>query len=137
MPLLLDTCAAIWLGNGDPLAARGLAAIRRATQRGEVLVSVVSAWEIGLLAASRRSRLVFQPTPAAWFSALLALPGIGLASLTAEAAIESSFLPGPLHADPADRLLIATARRLSATLVTRDARLLAYGSAGHVRVLEC
>jgi PIN domain nuclease of toxin-antitoxin system len=43
----------------------------------------------------------------------------------------------PFHADPADRLLVATARALPATLITRDAKILSYSKAGHVRALAC
>ena len=135
MVLLLDTCAAVWLANGDSMSRRSLAVIRAATSRGEVFVSPVSAWEIGLLAANPKSGVVFSPSPQAWFAALLAQPGVQLAPLTPEAAIESSFLPGEIHGDPADRLLVATARCMPASLVTRDGRLLEYGAAGHVRVV--
>ena len=62
---------------------------------------------------------------------------IRLTPLTARQAVESSRLPGDLHDDPADRLLAATGRDLDACLVTRDARLLAYGEAGHLQVLAC
>src|ERR1700754_2994363 len=108
--ILLDTCAAIWLANGDAMSNRSMAAIRSAATRGDVLVSPVSAWEVGLLAAKRG--IIFQPSPRDWFSAFLARPGIRLVALTAEAAIDSSFLPGTVHGDPADRLLIAQARHI-------------------------
>ena len=137
MVLLLDTCAAIWLANGDRMSPDGLAAIRTATRTGDVLVSPVSAWEIGLLAVNPIRPVRFDPDATTWFTTLLSLPGIGLAPLTPEAAIESSSLPGRLHGDPADRLLVATARRLNAALVTRDARLMRYGKQGHVRIVTC
>jgi len=50
-------------------------------------------------------------------------------------AIDACTLPGDFHADPADRILVATARAENATLVTRDEKILAYAQAGHVRVL--
>jgi PIN domain nuclease of toxin-antitoxin system len=65
------------------------------------------------------------------------MPGVRLTPLAPEAAIEAAFLPGPLHRDPADRLLIATARDLGAPLVTRDALILAYARQGHVDVIPC
>jgi PIN domain nuclease of toxin-antitoxin system len=137
MAVLLDTCAAVWLANGDPMSVASLAAIREAGRRGEVYVSPVSAWEVGLLAANATNPVTFEPDPKEWFAALLALPGIDLTPLTPEAAIESSFLPGRLPADPADRLLVATARRLNVPLVTRDRRLRRYGKSGHVRIIAC
>jgi PIN domain nuclease of toxin-antitoxin system len=46
-------------------------------------------------------------------------------------------LPGPVHGDPADRILIATARALDLTIVTRDSAILDYSARGHVRALPC
>ena len=59
------------------------------------------------------------------------------AACTQDIVIDSSSLPGTLHGDPADRLLIATTRHMGATLMTRDTKILAYGAAGHVQVLPC
>jgi PIN domain nuclease of toxin-antitoxin system len=60
-----------------------------------------------------------------------------LADLSPEILIAASFLPGKPPRDPADRILLATARDLGATLITRDRALLAYGADGHVSVVEC
>jgi PIN domain nuclease of toxin-antitoxin system len=133
--LLLDTCAAIWLADGQPMKASSVTAIERAAATGDVLVSPVTAWEIGMLCAA--SRIVVRPTPQQWFSQLLARPGIQLAPLAPEIAIEASFLPGRLHGDPADRLLVATARHRDAALVTRDRRILDYAASGNVKALAC
>jgi PIN domain nuclease of toxin-antitoxin system len=48
-----------------------------------------------------------------------------------------SFLPQPIHNDPADRIIIATAREHDLTIITRDRAILAYGAAGHVKTLAC
>ena len=68
---------------------------------------------------------------------LLGLPGVRLAPLTEAAAISSSFLDEPFHGDLADRLLVASARSLPAALITRDARILSWAAAGHLRALAC
>ncbi len=133
--LLLDTHAVLWLDSGAPMSDASRAAIEAAARRGEVLVSPVSAWEIGLLAA--KGRIALDLEPRRWFARFLGLPGVRLVPLTPDAAILSSFLPGGLHNDPADRLLVATAVVLAATLVTRDARILAYADTGHVAALAC
>jgi len=73
--------------------------------------------------------------PAAGRRAAPALPGIRTAPLEPEIAIAITRLPGELHADPAGRLIVATARHLGAVLVTADAALLAYGRQGHQGVL--
>lgn len=60
-----------------------------------------------------------------------------LAVITPDIAIEASHLPGDLHSDPADRLIIATARSLGATIITRDPKILAYAEAGFVEAIAC
>lgn len=138
--VLLDTCAVIWLANGDGMRQSALDAIIRAGLAGAVLVSTASAWEIGMLSRPRPNRplgLEFRPDPQTWFSRFLAGPGIKEAAMTPEIAIDASWLPGDLHSDPGDRLIIATARRLGVPIVTRDAKIIAYSQAGFVSVIPC
>lgn len=137
--LLLDTHAAIWLAEGQ-LDDDTVARIVFAGLADGVFVSPVSAWEIGLLARPRaggRAAVQFRPDPVGWFSSLMAKPIIRTAPLTATMAITASFLPPPFHSDPADRLLIATAREMNIALMTRDAEILAYGEAGNVKTQRC
>ena len=84
---------------------------------------------------SARDRIRFHPSVEAWITTSLALPGLRLGQMTPEVASLSHRLPGTLHADPADRLIVATAIELNATLATRDKALLAYGTEGHAKVL--
>ena len=135
--ILLDTCAIIWMIDDQPMSGRSQAAIREAALYAGVLVSPVSAWEVGLLATRVHRPLTFRPSPAAWFAILLSRPGVALTPLDPGAAIEAAFLPGDLPRDPADRLLVATARHLGVPLVTRDQRMLAYAEQGHVQAIAC
>jgi PIN domain nuclease of toxin-antitoxin system len=135
-PLLLDTHAAIWLFEDEPLAQTAVDAMNAAYQANTpLLVSPITAWEIGLLVS--RKRIDLMATPERWFRGLLATPGVQLAELSYQVLIASSFLPGNLPRDPADCILAATARDLGATLVTRDRALLDYGRQGHISVVEC
>jgi len=135
-PLLLDTHAAIWITEDRPLASAAVAALDAAYQAGSlILVSAITAWEVGLLVARKRIRLVAKPEH--WFQRLLAIPGIRLAELSPDILIASSFLPGEPPPDPADRILLATARDLGATLITRDRLLLRYGEEGQVSTIAC
>ena len=135
-PLLLDTCAAIWLAEDEPVYEAAAAAIDRAARDGvPIFVSAMSAWEIGLLNA--RGRLVMSMSPEAWFEALLAVPGIMLADISVKILIASSFLPGTPPRDPADRIIAATAREHGYQLVTRDGLLLDYAAEGHIQALAC
>ena len=71
-----------------------------------------------------------------WVDDALRQPGVALAPLNPAVAIASTRLPGAMHGDPADRLIVATARHLDALLITADDGLLAYGGTGHVAVLK-
>ncbi len=133
--MLLDTCAAIWLVNADPMSAASRAAIAAAQAGPGVFVSPISAWEIGTLVA--RNRLVLASSPQAWFARLLALPGVRLAPLSPEILIASTALPGTPPRDRADRIIAATARAHDWVVVTRDGELTPYGRAGHLATIAC
>jgi PIN domain nuclease of toxin-antitoxin system len=135
--LLLDTCAIIWIVLKEPLVPAALAAITRSASTGSLLVSAVSAWEVGLLATRRRAPLSFRPDAPTWFERLLSRPGTTAVALDHRVALAAAFLPGKLHDDPADRLLVATARDLGVPLVTRDRRILDYAAQGHVEAIAC
>jgi PIN domain nuclease of toxin-antitoxin system len=135
-PLLLDTCAAIWIAEDASLAQSALDLLAATIDTGTpTYVSPISAWEMGRLVA--RARLTLLITPQRWFQRLLETPGIRLADMSPELLIASSFLPGEPPRDPADRIIAATARDHGATLMTRDRALLEYGEQGHIRVEKC
>ncbi len=127
LPLLLDTH--VWLGvlEGDERLASP--DVRRsvdlAAAAGQVRVSAISVWEVAMLEAKGRIRLAKDCLE--WVTEALAVPGFALAPLTPEVAVGASRLPGDFHGDPADRILVATARALGAVLVTKDRRILDYG----------
>ena len=136
--VLLDTCAIIWMVGSIQLPVRVVDVIANASLTGGVFISTASAWEVGRLSRpSRRPMPSFHPDPKTWFARVLALPGIKEARITAAIAIDSSHLPGDLHSDPADRLIIATARHWGMPIVTGDRKIIAYAAAGHVRVIPC
>ena len=135
-PLLLDTCAAIWLAEETILskAAKDALAIA-AENRQFVYISAISSWEIGLLVA--RGRLPLSMEPLVWFERLLDIPGMRLANISPRILVGSSFLPGRPPNDPMDRIILATAREGGHRLVTRDKHLLAYAQDGHVQAIAC
>lgn len=135
-PLLLDTCAAIWIANEQPISVEALNAMQNAREAGEtVYVSPITAWELGLLVA--RGRISLLMPPERWFDRLLQAPGLRLAGMPPELLIASSFLPGKPPRDPADRIIAATAREYGYRLVTRDRPLLSYAEQGHVQSVVC
>lgn len=135
-PVLLDTCAAIWLMSQAPLSAASRSAIRsaQAVNLG-VYLSPFTAWEIGALVS--KGRLHMTLSPEVWFDTLLALPGVRLAALTPKVLIGSTALPGSPPSDPADRIIAATARLYGYRVITRDSKLLDYAAQGHVLVTAC
>jgi PIN domain nuclease of toxin-antitoxin system len=133
--LLLDTHCWLWAqaGQTEKFSRQGRRIIERAAQTGDLRVSVISVWEIGMLEA--KGRLDLKMSCAEWVNQALATPGLSLVPLTPEIAIESSRLPGKIHADPADRILLATARITGTRLLTADERLLAYGRQHHALIM--
>lgn len=134
--LLLDTCAVIWTGNGDEIAPRAVRRLNESHRDGrQSFVSPFTAWELGLLVARARLRLT-RPV-ADWFEDFLHRGAMALAPLTPRILAASSFLPGTPPPDPADRVIVATARAEGLTILTRDRKILAYARDGHVAALEC
>ncbi len=134
--ILLDTCAVLWLGNGDNITPAARERLNRSyAENTPVYVSPFSAWEIGNLVSLNRLRLS-QP-PEKWFENFRRIGNVELAALTPDVLVASSFLPEIQHKDPADRILIATARALGLTIITRDQKILDYAEQGHVNALRC
>lgn len=98
----------------------------------KLAISAITPWEIALLA--QKGRLPLGRAIGEWLE--LAIEGMLLAPLTPPIAVDANTLPGELHWDPADRIIVATARALKASLLTADSALLAYGRQGHVSVID-
>jgi PIN domain nuclease of toxin-antitoxin system len=133
--LLLDTHVLIWSINEDAkLGKAAKEAIRFANREDRVVVSAITPWEIAMLVS--KNRLTLDQDVLDWVCTALDLPGVQLTPLTPEIAVASTRLPWEMHADPADRILVATARKLGAILVTADKALLDYSRHGHFAVLD-
>jgi PIN domain nuclease of toxin-antitoxin system len=129
--LLLDTCAVLWLANGTDLTAEARGAIGER----DLHVSPISAWEIANLA--RKNRIALTVPVASWMRQALDKMQAATPELTIEILANSCALPGSPPDDPADRIIIATAREADLIVVTRDSQILSYSRAGHVRALVC
>lgn len=123
--IVLDTHAWIWfLDDPHRLSTRARKAVDRAVQAGKVHVSSISVWEVAMLVD--RGRLQLHRDLADWLADTERLPFLHFVPVDNAIAVKSVQLPAPLHGDPADRLIVATALHLGAALVTRDARLVGY-----------
>jgi PIN domain nuclease of toxin-antitoxin system len=110
-------------------------ALEDAATAGGLLVSIISVWELALLVA--RGKVALPLALPDWIQLAFGRPELRLIGLTRPGiALDSAYLPGKFHGDPADRFLIATARAYRARLATHDAKILEYASAGHLEVLE-
>jgi PIN domain nuclease of toxin-antitoxin system len=133
--VLLDTCALLWLVNGDPLAAEAKEIIRGSRDSGTLFLSPISAWEIA--AATRKRRMTLNRDVEDWFDEAVSGLDANLSELTSTILIRSVWLPGDPPADPADRILIATCRRNVMRLMTRDRKILSYAEQGFVAAIVC
>lgn len=133
--LLLDTHVWIWLMEGSiELGIQQQKIINKAAQQNRVGIAAISAWEMAMLV--KKDRIKLEKPLLAWIQESLALPGMELEPLTPEIAIESSQLPEDFHGDPADRLIVATARWHQLTLLTRDKKIIDYAKKEHVSVIS-
>jgi len=113
----------VWYAAGIQLKAAAMRAIGEAIQGDGALVSAISAWEIGMLLA--KGRLIVK-SDETYIRDLFSRQGLVEEPVTASIAELAARLPGDFHGDPADRIIVATAAERSATLVTRDDRILKY-----------
>ncbi len=133
--ILLDTHTWIWLFQGSKeLSEDVIVKINQAGNQGKVFISAISVWELSMLVA--KGRVTLSKSIHQWVEDSLSQPGVNLSLLTPAIAIESSFLPGEFHGDPADRIIVATARINNLILSTRDRQILQYRSEGYVYCLE-
>lgn len=131
--IVLDTHALVWWVNGGPdLSTAAKAAIDREQQdeKGLILVSSISAWEIALLV--QKGRLTLTSNVGDWLATIREIDGVRFVPVDNDIAVQSTCLPGEFHPDPADRMIVALARHLAAPLVTADTKIIAYK---HVRTI--
>jgi PIN domain nuclease of toxin-antitoxin system len=129
MPTVLDTHAWVWWVTDDRrLSKSARATIERAAKRGELHLSIFSVWEVAK--KIEKGQLTLDRPADEWLDTALSADGLHVAELTRPILVDSCRLPQPFHGDPADQIIVSTTRTLSATLLTKDARLQDYT---HVR----
>jgi len=123
--IMLDTQAWLWwLHDPGRLSKRAARAIHEAEKSDGMTVSAISVWEVAAKQALGKLRLPMEIHE--WFGAAVAYPGIVLEPLSPLDAIDSTLLPGKFHRDPADRIIVAVARRHGLPIVTSDSLIQAY-----------
>ncbi len=133
--LLLDTHTVLWMVEGHPRLGGGTGkALNQAASEDRISISAITPWEIGLLAS--KGRIELHRDVLDWVRDALTRPGVRLAPLEPEIAVASTRFPFEMHPDPADRILVATARHLGATLVTADKALLDLAKKGNFKAMD-
>ena len=119
MKYLLDTHAWVWWNmKPENLSRKARAAIENTNRYSELLLSAISPWEFCKLL--EKGRIGISCDPEEWMSEALRMPKLRLVPLTPTIAHRSTILPGPFHGDPADQIIVATARDENATIISKD-----------------
>ncbi|GAB4124877.1 MAG: type II toxin-antitoxin system VapC family toxin [Roseiflexaceae bacterium] len=122
--IILDTHIWIWWVHNDAQLPEEYKEYIRHHETSGLGVSAISCWEVAKLVEYQRLTL---PLPIQdWFDLALGYPGIQLIALTPQIALESTQLPPPFHKDPADQIIVATARAFNSPLMTLDGKIRAY-----------
>ncbi len=128
--IILDTHIWVWWSGEDThLADKDFDVIDSKRADG-IGISAISCWEIAQLCA--KNRLALSKPALQWIELSLAMPNVILLPLSPKIAVDSCNLPGDFHKDPADRIIVATARMYDCELITYDSKILEYG---HVKLL--
>jgi PIN domain nuclease of toxin-antitoxin system len=122
VPMILDTCALLWLAGGSKKLSR--AALKEIDAAAVVYVSAISGFEISLKTGAGKLKLSLPVE--VWFKRVVEHHGLAVLPLDLEICIAASKLP-PIHDDPFDRFIIATAKLNDLTVVTADERFEEYG----------
>ena len=122
--ILLDTHVWWWsINEPENLSDAALNAIRE-TKTDQRAIASISIWEFAMMAA--RKKIELKITPAEWLLYALGKTGIRVMEISPEVAIEACSLPGNFHKDPADRIIVATARVNHRALITKDKKIIEY-----------
>lgn len=128
--ILLDTHIWVWwVSQPDRLQPRHRELLDHGADRAFGVSIIISCWEVAKLVEFGRLKL--DRSVGLWIASALVEPGVLLLHLSPQIAVESTQLPQPFHRDPADQLLVATARVFQCPLMTEDSKIAAYP---HVRL---
>jgi PIN domain nuclease of toxin-antitoxin system len=129
--ILLDTHVLFWwISENSKLTLPAIAAIEAEIPGGQILISSMSVWEVTMLvAAGRRTLSVSVPD---WIAGFENIAEVTFIPVDNDIAVQSVLLPDGFHKDPADRIIVATARKFGAPIITADQKIRSYR---HVRTI--
>jgi len=133
--LVLDTHILLWsLITPEKLSQNLKHKISIAQQDSSLIISSISLWEIAMLASKKRIN-IYEPIDA-FLQSITDINGLKVVDISAQVTAQSVLLMDDFHGDPADRIIVATTRINSATLVTKDQKILDWAKLGHIKFLE-
>ena len=121
-PVILDTCALLWLASGDKKLSR--AALKEINDAAAIYLSAISGFEIAMKAA--KGKLKLPNPPQEWFENVVEHHGLTVLGLELDVCIAAAQLP-PIQGDPCDRFIVAAAKQHDLTVVTSDKGFEKYG----------
>ncbi len=128
MKYIFDTHTWIWWHmNPQKLSQKVKRLVGDVNGYEEILLSAISPWEFSKLL--EKKRIGISCDPEYWIHSALEMPKFRLVPLSPVLAYRSTVLPQPFHSDPADQIIVATAREENATILTKDEKILAYKNA--------
>ena len=134
-PIVLDTHVLLWsLLQPEDLPEDIRQRITVAQENSQLLVCSISWWEIAMLKSKRRIN-IYEPIRD-FLESITNIDGLSVKDISTEVAAESVQLMDDFHGDPADRIIVATAKCHGATLLTRDQKILTWASLGHIKSLQ-
>jgi PIN domain nuclease of toxin-antitoxin system len=122
--IVLDTHIWVWWVHDDAQLPKAYKEYIEQNEQGGIGISAISCWEVAKLV--EYGRLIVPIATSDWLHQALAYPGVRLLPLTPPIAVASTELPPPFHKDPADQMIVATARVYHAPLVTVDGKIRQY-----------
>jgi len=122
--ILLDTHTWIWSHSATKLLSDNVKMLIKQTQTDQRAIASISIWEFAMMVT--KGRINVKIDPKRWLSNAIGNSGLQVIELTPEIAIESCNLPSGFHKDPADQIIVATARTHNLTLLTKDRKILEY-----------
>lgn len=134
-PIILDTHVLLWaLLQPDELSKDVKQYISSAQEKGQLFICSISLWEIAMLKLKKRIN-IYEPIKD-FLESITDINGLLVKDISSDIAAESISLTDDFHGDPADRIIVATARCLGATLLTRDQKILAWANLGHIKSIK-
>ncbi|HJD60158.1 MAG TPA: type II toxin-antitoxin system VapC family toxin [Rickettsia endosymbiont of Omalisus fontisbellaquei] len=133
--LVLDTHVLLWsLLQPEELSEKTKHIINLAQENSQLFLSSISLWEIAMLNFKKRIN-IYEPIKD-FLNSITDINGLSIKDISPEVAAESVSLMDDFHGDPADRIIVATAKCLGATLLTRDQKILNWAKLGHIKSIS-